>query len=353
MSANCSGALARDIDRITGRRRLRRGRACPWSRALRREHRLDAASLVLPLFIIEGEDRAVPVAAMPGVSRVSIDRAVALARRACRAGIPLLALFPVIDEALRDEHASQADNPEALVCRAARAIRAAVPDIGLLADVALDPYTSHGHDGILRDGEIINDETVARLVSQALCLAAAGLDMVGPSDMMDGRIGAIREALDGAGYRQVQILAYSAKFASAFYGPFREALGSAGVLAGDKKSYQLDPANAREALAEVAQDVEEAADIVMVKPGLACLDILWRVRQAVPCPVFAYQVSGEYAMIAAAGERGWIDRDAAMMESLIALRRAGADAILTYFALEVAERLAGLTGASGRPANLE
>jgi porphobilinogen synthase len=280
-----------------------------------------------------------PVPSMPGVERLSIDEAVREAERAARLTIPCIALFPYTDADLRDEHGSEAVNPENLVCTAIRAIKKAVPEIGILCDVALDPYTSHGHDGLMRDGMILNDETVAVLVQQALVEADAGCDIIAPSDMMDGRIGAIRSALDYAGRIDVQIMAYAAKYASAFYGPFRDAVGSSATLIGDKRTYQMDPANSDEALREVELDIAEGADMVMVKPGLPYLDILARVKQTFAMPTFAYQTSGEYAMIAAAAQNGWIDGDKAMMESLTAFKRAGADGVLTYFAPTVAERL--------------
>ena len=276
---------------------------------------------------------------MPGVERFSIDLAVRAAAEAAELGIPALALFPFTDPSLRNEQASEALNPENLVCRACRAIKREVPNLGLITDVALDPYTSHGHDGILHGERILNDETVVVLAEQALNQARAGADIIAPSDMMDGRVGAIRAALDAENFEEVQILAYAAKYASAFYGPFRDAVGTNATLIGDKRTYQMDPANSDEALREVAQDIEEGADIVMVKPGLPYLDIIFRVKDHFGMPTFAYQVSGEYAMIMAAAERGFIDGDKAMLESLISLKRAGADAILTYFAPRVAKRL--------------
>jgi porphobilinogen synthase len=276
---------------------------------------------------------------MPGVERLSIDRAVREAARAADLTIPCIALFPYTDPALRDEDGSEALNPDNLICRAVRAIKQEVPDIGILCDVALDPYTSHGHDGLLRDGIILNDETVAVLVQQALVQAEAGCDIIAPSDMMDGRIGAIRQGLDDAGRTDVQIMAYAAKYASAFYGPFRDAVGSSATLTGDKRTYQMDPGNSDEALREIELDLAEGADMVMVKPGLPYLDIVRRVKDEFGVPTFAYQVSGEYAMIAAAAQNGWLDGDKAMMESLIAFKRAGADGVLTYFAARAAEKL--------------
>jgi porphobilinogen synthase len=278
---------------------------------------------------------------MPGIERLSVDEIARDAERAARLSIPCIALFPYTDPSLRDDAGSEAINPDNLVCRAIRAIKKAAPDIGVLCDVALDPYTSHGHDGLLRDGVILNDETVAVLVKQALVQAEAGCDIIAPSDMMDGRVGAIRKALDTAGHLDVSIMAYAAKYASAFYGPFRDAIGSSKTLTGDKRTYQMDPANSNEALREVALDIEEGADMVMVKPGLPYLDIVARVKDAFGMPTFAYQVSGEYAMVMAAAQNGWLDGERAMIESLIAFKRAGADGVLTYFAPRVAEYLRG------------
>jgi porphobilinogen synthase len=320
-------------------KRPRRNRKAEWSRRLMRESHLGVDNLIWPLFLIEGEATRTPVASMPGVERMTIDEAVADAQRAASLGIPAIALFPYIDPALRDGRGSEAHNPENLVCRALRAIKRAVPEIGLIGDVALDPYTAHGHDGLLDGTEIVNDPSVDALVRQALVQAQAGADIVAPSDMMDGRIGAIREALDADGRSDVQILAYTAKYASAFYGPFRDAIGTSATLVGDKRTYQMDPANTDEALREVELDIEEGADMLMVKPGMPYLDVLWRIKERFRLPTFAYQVSGEYAMIEAAAANGWIDRDRAMAESLMAFRRAGADAIVTYYAAEVAERL--------------
>ena len=277
---------------------------------------------------------------MPGVVRYSVDEAIRAAEQAVRLKIPALALFPNTDPKLRDERGSEALNPDNLVCRALTAIKREFPDLGLAADVALDPYTSHGHDGLLVDGKILNDETVAVLTEQAKVLAAAGADVVAPSDMMDGRVGAIRKALDVAGCVDTQILSYAAKYASCFYGPFRDAVGSNATLQGDKRTYQMDPANTDEALRECALDVEEGADMLMVKPGLPYLDVLWRVKESFGLPTLVYQVSGEYSMIEAAARNGWIDGEKAMLESLTAFKRAGADAILTYFAPRAAERLA-------------
>jgi porphobilinogen synthase len=324
------------------RTRLRRTRKHAWSRELVAETRLAPADLVWPVFVCEGHGRRVEVASMPGVARLSVDLLVEAADEAASLGIPAIAVFPVTDPARKSEDGGEALSPHNLVCRTARAVREARVDIGLVADVALDPYTTHGHDGIVRDGDVDNDRTIEVLCRQAVVQAAAGYDVVAPSDMMDGRVGRIRDALDAAERDDVQILSYAAKYASAFYGPFRDAVGSAASLGrSDKKSYQMDPRNGDEALREVALDVAEGADMVMVKPGLAYLDVLYRVKRAFGLPTLAYQVSGEYAMIEAAAARGWLDRDAAMLESLIAFKRAGADAILTYFAVAAARRLAG------------
>ncbi len=308
------------------------------------EHVLTTNDLIWPLFLIEGEKRRVPVAAMPGVDRLSIDEAVREAERAAKLGLPAIAFFPYTEPRLKDERGSEAFNESNLVCKACRAIKKEFPQLGLITDVALDPYTSHGHDGLISEsptGEIriLNDETVEALVRQALNQARAGADVIAPSDMMDGRVGAIREALDEEGFVDAQIMAYAAKYASAFYGPFRDALGSAGALKGDKRTYQMDPANSDEALREVELDLDEGADMVMVKPGMPYLDIIRRVKDEFGAPTFAYQVSGEYSMIMAAAHNGWIDGDKAMMESLIAFKRAGADGVLTYFAARAAETL--------------
>ena len=319
--------------------RMRRNRKSEWTRRMVRENVLTSDDLIWPLFIVDGARTRVAVPSMPGVERLSVDEAVRAAERAAKLEIPCLALFPYTDPSLRDETGSEALNPENLVCQAIRAIKKEFPDIGILCDVALDPYTSHGHDGLLRGDEVVNDETVEVLVKQALCEAEAGCDIIAPSDMMDGRIGAIRSALDGAGRTDVQIMAYAAKFASAFYGPFRDAVGSAKTLTGDKRTYQMDPANSDEALREVELDIAEGADMVMVKPGLPYLDIIRRVKDTFGVPTFAYQVSGEYAMIEAAARNGWLDGERAMVESLLAFKRAGADGVLTYYAPRVAERL--------------
>ena len=329
-----------DIDRITGRRRLRRTRRTDWSRRLVRETTLTVDDLIWPIFLVDGEARREEIASMPGVERLSVDEAVRAAQRAARLGIPAVALFPYTAAARRDLTGSAALNAQNLVCTACRALKRGVPQIGLITDVALDPYTSHGHDGVMEGDEIVNDASVAQLVRQALVQAEAGADVIAPSDMMDGRVGAIREELDAAGFGNVQIMAYTAKYASAFYGPFRDAIGTSATLVGDKRTYQMDPANTDEALREAERDVAEGADMLMVKPGLPYLDVLWRMKQAFGMPTFAYQVSGEYSMIEAAARNGWIDGERAMMESLTAFKRAGADGILTYFAPRAAERIA-------------
>jgi porphobilinogen synthase len=323
--------------------RPRRNRKAEWSRRLVREHVLTTNDLIWPLFLVEGEKARVPVAAMPGVERLSVDEAVRDAARAVELGVPALAFFPYTEASLKDERGSEAFNESNLVCRACRAIKKEFPHLGLITDVALDPYTSHGHDGLMKGETIVNDETVAALTQQALVQARAGADVMAPSDMMDGRVAAIREALDEEGFLDVQIMAYAAKYASAFYGPFRDAIGSKGALRGDKRTYQMDPANSDEALREVELDLEEGADMVMVKPGMPYLDIIRRVKDEFGAPTFAYQVSGEYAMLMAAANNGWLDGDKAMMESLLAFKRAGADGVLTYFAARAAEKLkAGL-----------
>ena len=319
--------------------RPRRNRKAEWARRLVSENVLTTNDLIWPLFLIDGDKRRVPVAAMPGVERLSVDQAVYEAERAAKLQIPAIAFFPYTDPALKDEQGSEAFNEHNLVCRACRAIKKEFPAIGLVTDVALDPYTSHGHDGLLSGDKILNDETVAALIRQSLNQVRAGADVIAPSDMMDGRVGAIREALDEANFLDVQILAYAAKYASAFYGPFRDAVGSAGALKGDKRTYQMDPANSDEALREVELDLEEGADMVMVKPGMPYLDIIRRVKDEFGVPTFAYQVSGEYSMIMAAAGAGWLDGEKAMMESLIAFKRAGADGVLTYFAPRAAEKI--------------
>jgi porphobilinogen synthase len=319
--------------------RMRRLRRHDWTRRLVAENTLSASDLIWPVFVIAGENRREAIASMPGVERLSIDLAVAAAKEAAALGIPVIALFPNTDAKLKSEDGKEAVNPENLICHAVRAIKQAVPQIGVLCDVALDPYTSHGHDGLIRDGDVHNDATIEMLVSQALVQADAGCDIIAPSDMMDGRIGAIRAALEKAGHHNVLIMAYAAKYASAFYGPFRDAVGSAKSLLGDKRSYQMDPANGDEALREVALDLAEGADMVMVKPGMPYLDLVRRVKERFGVPTFAYQVSGEYAMLCAAFEKGWLDRDRAILESLTAFKRAGASGILTYFAVEAAKLL--------------
>lgn len=319
--------------------RPRRNRKAEWSRRLVRENVLTVDDLIWPIFLNDGQGGRQAVASMPGVDRLSIDEAVRDAERAATLRIPAIVLFPNTDPSLRDPVGSEAVNSRNLVCRAIREIKRAVPDIGIITDVALDPYTSHGHDGVMDGERVLNDESVAVLVRQALLHAEAGADVIAPSDMMDGRVGAIREALDQSGFVDVQIMAYAAKYASAFYGPFRDAIGTNATLIGDKRTYQMDPGNSDEALREVALDLDEGADMVMVKPGLPYLDVVRRVKDTFSVPTFAYQVSGEYAMIEAAAANGWLDGERAMMESLLAFKRAGADGILTYFAPRVAERL--------------
>jgi porphobilinogen synthase len=306
------------------------------------EATLAPSDLILPVFVLDGTDKREPVASMPTVERLSIDHLVGVAEQAARLGVPALALFPVTPVERKTEDGREAWNEDNLVCRAMRRLKREVPEVGLIADVALDPYTTHGQDGILQDGRILNDETIVALCRQASCQAAAGCDIVAPSDMMDGRIAAIRGTLDEQGFADAIILSYAAKYASAFYGPFRDAVGSGRALGrADKKTYQMDPANSAEALREVAVDLAEAADMVMVKPGLPYLDIIRRVKETYDVPTFAYQVSGEYAMVMAAAQNGWLDGDAAMMETLLAFKRAGADGILTYAALDIARRLNG------------
>jgi porphobilinogen synthase len=324
------------------RTRPRRNRRTDWLRRLNREHLVTPSDLIWPVFVREGEGVREPVASLPGVSRLSIDVLCSEARRAEALGIPVIAVFPVIDPARKDEDGSEAKNPDNLVCRAVRALKESVKDTGILCDVALDPFTSHGQDGLVRGGYVVNDETVAALCAQAVVQAKAGCDVIAPSDMMDGRIGAVRDALDAAGFAHVAIMSYAAKYASAFYGPFRDAVGSAKNLGkSDKRTYQMDPANGEEALREVALDLDEGADMVMVKPGMPYLDVVRRVKDAFHVPTFAYQVSGEYAMLKSAAELGRLDYRAVMMESLMSFKRAGADGVLTYAALEVAEWLSG------------
>ena len=320
--------------------RLRRPRMQKWSRDLVAESALRPADLIWPIFVIEGSGRRQPVKTMPGVDRLSIDVAIDAVAEAAELGIPLIALFPVVPPERKSDDGREAIDPENLVCRAVRAIKRALPDVGIMCDVALDPFTKHGHDGLLIDGKIANDETVEVLVKQALVQIEAGCDVTAPSDMMDGRIGAIRRAFDAADHPDALILSYAAKYSSAYYGPFRDALGSGGDLGKHgKATYQMDPANTDEALREVAADLAEGADMVMVKPGMPYLDVLRRVKDAFAVPTFAYQVSGEYAMLKAAGRAGYLDGDRAMMESLVGFKRAGADGVLTYAAVEIAKRL--------------
>ena len=319
--------------------RPRRNRKSDWARRLVRENTLSVDDLIWPLFVCEGKNVSEIIPSMPDVFRYSVDQLVERAKQARNLGIPVIALFPYTPKNLRDPDGSEALNQHNLVCQACRAVKDAVPEVGLLTDVALDPYTSHGHDGLLQEGKILNDQTVEILVQQALVQAKAGADIIAPSDMMDGRVSAIRTGLDQHGFHDVQIMAYAAKYASAFYGPFRDAVGSNATLVGDKRTYQMDPFNTNEALHEVALDLEEGADMVMVKPGMPYLDIIHRVKESFGRPTFAYQVSGEYAMIEAASAQGWLDGDKAMMESLAAFKRAGADGILTYFAPRAAAKL--------------
>ncbi|WP_376959339.1 porphobilinogen synthase [Azospirillum sp. A26] len=321
------------------RTRLRRNRADAWTRRLVAENTLTADDLIWPVFVIEGQNRREPVASMPGVERMTIDLLCEAVMEAGALGIPCIALFPVVGSEGKSEDAAESYNPENLMNRAIRAVKAAAPDIGILGDVALDPYTIHGHDGLLRDGYIQNDETVEVLIRQALSQAEAGVDIVAPSDMMDGRIGAIRDTLDAEGYQLTRVCSYAAKYASAFYGPFRDAVNSGGFLKGDKTTYQMDPANTDEALREVACDLQEGADMVMVKPGLPYLDVIRRVKDQFAVPTFAYHVSGEYAMLRAASGNGWLNYDKALLETLMGFKRAGCDAILTYGAVDAARLL--------------
>jgi porphobilinogen synthase len=321
--------------------RMRRLRQADWSRRLVTENMLSVNDLIWPIFIIEGDNISEPIASMPGVARLSIDLAVKAAKQAAELGIPVIALFPNTPDAARSDDGQEALNPDNLVCRATSAIKEAVPQIGILCDVALDPYTAHGHDGLLDGETILNDETVEILVGQSLNQVSAGCDIIAPSDMMDGRIAAIRAELEATGHQDTLIMAYSAKYASAFYGPFRDAVGSGDRLKGDKKTYQMDQANSDEALQEIVLDIEEGADMVMVKPGMPYLDIVTRCKENFGVPTFAYQVSGEYAMLAGAIERDWLDRDRVILESLMSFKRAGADGILTYFALDAAKLLNG------------
>ena len=320
--------------------RPRRLRVSGWIRNMVSEHRVTVNDLIWPVFIQEGSNLRTPIASMPGVERLSVDLLVLAAKEARDLGIPAIALFPATPTNLKTQDGEEALNPENLVCRTIRAIKAAVPEIGIICDVALDPYTTHGQDGLVRDGIVINDETVEVLCKQSIVQARAGCDIIAPSDMMDGRVGAIRKALDSAGFSHVAILSYAAKYASAFYGPFRDAVGSANNLGkSDKKTYQMDPSNSSEAIREVALDIAEGADMVMVKPGMPYLDVVARVKDTFKVPTFAYQVSGEYAMLCAAAANGWLDREKVILESLLSFKRAGADGILTYFAIEAAKLL--------------
>ena len=319
--------------------RMRRLRRHDWSRRLVAEHTLSPSDFIWPIFIVDGEKKREPVASMPGVDRLSTDLAVAAAEDAAKLSIPVIALFPYTDPSLKTEDGREATRADNLICRTVRAIKKAVPGIGILCDVALDPYTTHGHDGVFVGDDIGNDETVEILVRQALVQAEAGCDIIAPSDMMDGRVGAIRTALEKNGHRNTLIMAYAAKYASAFYGPFRDAVGSSKALKGDKRTYQLDPANGDEAMREVALDLAEGADMVMVKPGMPYLDLVRRVKETFHVPTFAYQVSGEYSMLLAAAERGWLDRERVVLESLMSFKRAGANGILTYFARDAAKLL--------------
>jgi porphobilinogen synthase len=321
--------------------RMRRMRRDPFSRALMRENTVTASDLIYPVFILDGANVRQQVGSMPGVERVSVDLLLPVAEECVKLGVPAMALFPVIDASKKTEDGIEAANPDGLVPRAVRALKQRFPELGIITDVALDPFTTHGQDGLIdANGYVLNDETIAMLIKQALCQAEAGVDVVAPSDMMDGRIGAIRAALEAEGRIHTRIMAYSAKYASAFYGPFRDAVGSSGNLGkSDKNNYQMDPANSDEALREVALDIAEGADMVMVKPGMPYLDIVRRVKDEFKVPTFAYQVSGEYAMLKAAAQNGWLDHDKVMMEAMMAFKRAGADGVLTYFALDIARLL--------------
>ena len=320
---------------------MRRNRSQVWLRDLVAENRLAVEDLIWPVFVIDGEDERQPVLSMPGVERVSVDQLATDVAIAAELGILAVTLFPYTESNIKTPDAREAYNPDNLVCQAVRAVKEAHPGVGVICDVALDPYNSDGHDGLVRDGRILNDETIEVLCRQALVQAAAGCDVIAPSDMMDGRVGAIRDALDTEGYQDVSIMSYAAKYASAFYGPFRDAVGSGGVLKGDKKTYQMDPANSDEALREVGLDIEEGADMVIVKPGLLYLDVLRRVKETFDLPTFAYNVSGEYAMLKAAAANDWLDYDRVMIEALTAFKRAGANGILTYAAVEAARLLKG------------
>ncbi|XUY25775.1 porphobilinogen synthase [Agrobacterium sp. rho-8.1] len=328
------------VDHMTGHRRMRRNRKADWTRRMVRENILTVDDLIWPVFIVPGTNIIEPIPAMPGVNRMSVDRLVEAAKEAADLGVPAIATFPNIDLALRDETGSQVLKADNLINQATIAVKKAAPNIGLITDVALDPFTSHGHDGILRGDIIVNDETVDQVVEAAILQADAGSDIISPSEMMDGRIGAIRRGLDAAGHQDVGIMSYATKFSSGFYGPYREAISTSGLLKGDKNSYYISPANGMEAVRDAALDVEEGADMLMVKPGLPYLDICWRLKEAFGLPTFAYQVSGEYTQIKAAAMNGWIDGDRVMMETLLCFKRAGCDGILTYFAIEAAKKLA-------------
>ena len=328
------------VDDITGHRRMRRNRKADWTRRLVQENRVTVDDLIWPVFVVPGSGIVDPIPAMPGVVRMSVDRLVEAAKEAADLGVPAIATFPNIEMELRDETGSNSLEANNLINQATMALKKHVPTIGVITDVALDPFTSHGHDGILRGGEIVNDETVEQVARAAVMQADAGSDIISPSEMMDGRIGAIRRALDAAGHQNVGIMSYATKFASAFYGPYREAISTGGLLKGDKKTYYIDPANGTEAIRDAALDVEEGADMLMVKPGLPYLDICWRMKEAFGLPTFAYQVSGEYTQIKAAAMNGWIDGERAMLETLLSFKRAGCDGVLTYFAVEVAKILA-------------
>ncbi|HEX2148195.1 MAG TPA: porphobilinogen synthase [Pseudorhizobium sp.] len=328
------------VDEITGHRRMRRNRKADWTRRMVQENRLTVDDLIWPIFLVPGSGIVDPIAAMPGVSRMSVDKAVEAVREAADLGIPAIAPFPDVEMEKRDATGSQILDRDNLINQFTRAAKKAVPNIGLITDVALDPFTSHGHDGILQDGIIVNDETVDQVAKAAVMQADAGADIIAPSEMMDGRIGAIRRALDAAGHQDVGIMSYATKFASGFYGPYREAINTGALLKGDKNAYYISPANATEALRDAALDVEEGADMLMVKPGLAYLDICWRMKEAFGLPTFAYQVSGEYTQVKAAAMNGWIDGERIMMETLLCFKRAGCDGILTYFAVDVARKLA-------------
>jgi len=328
------------VDQVTNHRRLRRNRSSDWVRRMVRENEMTAADLILPVFIIDGKNEREDIAAMPGVQRHSIDLAVEVAKEAARLGIPAIAPFPNVALDKRDQTGSEIVNPNNLICAYTRAVKDAGIDIGIITDAALDPFTDHGHDGVLRNGVIVNDESVDQIVEGALVQARAGADIIAPSDMMDGRIGAIRQALDAEGYQDVGILSYTAKYASAFYGPYREAIGTDKTLKGDKATYYVDPANSEDAMREAELDIAEGADMLMVKPGMPYLDIIRRMKDTFGMPVFAYQVSGEYSMIEAAAANGWLDGERAMMESMLAFKRAGADGVLSYFALRIARKLA-------------